>query len=391
MDARPIDDDAAWEELRGQWELREGTVYLNHGSFGPPPIAVQQARRSWQAELDAQPMDFFVRQLEGHLLNARRRLAEFVGTTAENLILADNATYGMNIVAESIPLSVGDEVVLTDHEYGAVLRVWERACSRTGATLRIVELPKRFESPEQVVATIATALTDKTKLLVVSHITSPTAITLPVKEMCDRARARDVAVCIDGPHAVAQLPLDIDALDCDFYCASCHKWLCAPLGTGFLYVDPRRQADVVPPILSWGKLDTEEGPQSWVDEFGWLGTRDPSGLLTIPTAIEFLEGIGLDAFRARTHHLAQYARARLVDLTGLEPIIPADQGWFTSMAHVPLPDGEARPLQKALWEHHGIEVPIIEFSNRRWIRVSCHLYTTKCDIDKLVAALRQLV
>ncbi len=257
--------------------------------------------------------------------------------------------------------------------------------------MRVVELPRRFESREQVIDTIAAAFTENTKLLVVSHITSPTAITLPVNDITARARKAGVTVCIDGPHAIAQLPLNIDALDCDFYCASCHKWLSAPFGSGFLYVTPRHQASIQPPILSWGKLDTSAGPQAWTDEFGWLGTRDPSALLAIPAAIDFLAEVGLETFRARTHHLAQYARERLLELTGLDAIVPAGDGWFTSMAHVRLPDGEPRPLQAALWEQHGIEVPIIPFSKRRWIRVSCHLYTTKSEIDALVAALMKLL
>lgn len=386
----PYDDEHAWESFRDRWTLREDTIYLNHGSFGPPPRLVQAERRRLQAELDAQPMDFFYRRMEGEMQAARAKLADFVAAAVENLVLVDNATYGMNVVADSFPLQPGDEVLLTDHEYGAVNRIWQRACERAGARLEFVTLPLPIESSQQLVEAVGNALSPRAKLLVVSHITSPTAITLPVDEISRLARRRGVAVCIDGPHAVAQLPLRIDALDCDFYTASCHKWLCAPFGSGFLYVHPRRQPDVEPVVLSWGRLRPDR-PERWSDEFYWLGTRDPSALLATGAAIDFLQDVGLELFRQRTHFLAQYARQRLLELTGLEPLVPDSPIWYGSMAHAPLPPGEAKPLQDALWRQHGIEVPIVEFAGRRWIRVSCHLYTQQADIDALVDALRELL
>jgi isopenicillin-N epimerase len=403
----PIDDDSAWAPIAARWQIRPDTIYLNHGSFGPPPNDVRRGRRRWIDRLDEQPIDFFIRQFERELLAARDRLAEFVGTAGGNLIFVENATAGMNVVAASFPLEPGDEVLATDHEYGAVLRIWDRACGDAGATLKIVELPLPFTSADETVAAIFAAATEQTRLLIVSHITSPTAVTLPVEQICAEARRRGIATAIDGPHAVAQLPLAIDRLDCNFYAASCHKWLSAPFGSGFLYVAPRRQPHVRPPELSWGRIQPTP-IESWSDEFVWTGTRDPSAFLTIPTAIEFLEQIGLDAFRARTHWLAQYARRRLVELTGLEPIVPDDPAWYGAMAHVPLPprrtsaaaDAATRAkighpvsnlLQHALWREWGIEVPIVEFRDRRYIRVSCHLYNDTKQIDRLVDGLSPLL
>ena len=402
----PIDDDSAWAPIAARWQIRSDTIYLNHGSFGPPPNDVRRARRQWIDRLDEQPIDFFVRQFERELLGTRDRLAAFVGTAGGNLIFVENATAGMNVVAASFPLKSGDEVLATDHEYGAVLRIWDRACRDAGATLKIVELPLPFTSADETVAAIFAAATERTRLLIVSHITSPTAVTLPVGQICANARRREIATAIDGPHAVAQLPSAVDRLDCDFYAASCHKWLSAPFGSGFLYVAPRHQPLVRPPELSWGRIQPTP-IESWSDEFVWTGTRDPSAFLTIPTAIEFLEQIGLDAFRARTHWLAQYARRRLVELTGLEPIVPDDPAWYGAMAHVPLPprrtsaaDAVARAeighpvsnlLQHALWREWGIEVPIVEFRDRRYIRVSCHLYNDTKQIDRLVDGLSLLL
>lgn len=379
-----------WASFGRFWSLRLDTVYLNHGSFGPPPEPVRQARLKWINGLDSQPMDFFVRQLEPAWRAARDKLAQFIKAPADSLIFVENATAGMNIVADSFQLHPGDEVLLTDHEYGAVVRIWQRACERVGAHVATARLPLPFTTAEETVDSLFNAVTHSTRLIVVSHITSPTAVILPVAEICRRACERGIAVCIDGPHAPAQIPLDIAGLGCDFYAASCHKWLSAPFGSGFLYVAKNHQPRIRPPVLSWGRLPPQP-IESWSDEFFWSGTRDSSPYLTIPDAIEFLQGAGLDFFQTGAHALAQYARHRIVELTQLEPIIPDDPAWYGSMAHVPLPLGDRAKLQEALWQQHHIEVPIVDWNGRRYIRVSCHFYNTPEQIDGLVVALRELL
>jgi isopenicillin-N epimerase len=370
-----------------QWQLRTDTIYLNHGSFGPPPEPVLAARREWQRRLDEQPMDFYVRQLTPAWLDARAKLAEFVGTAADNLVFLENATAGMNVVADSFALAPGDEVLLTDHEYGAVLRIWQRACRRAGATApKVVALPRPFETPEEVVDTIARAVTPQTKMVIVSHITSPTAVILPVAAICRAVRAHGAAVCIDGPHAPAQVPVAIDEIGCDYYCASLHKWLSAPFGSGFLYVAPPRQNGIEPINKSWGVLQPAQ-PAKWFEEFIWPGTRDPSPYLSVPAALDFFHAVGARNFRARLHDLARYARARLVDVLGTTPLVPDDAAWYGSMAHVPLPAGFPDDLQAQLWRKHGIEAPIMTWGGERYVRVSCHLYTTTTHIDRLVQAL----
>jgi len=390
-------DDAAWSLLKDHWTLAPDTIYLNHGSFGPTPNVVREARQHWQDAMDSQPMDFFVRRLEPAWRDARDRVATFVGAPSGDLIFVENATVGMNIVADSYPLAAGDEVLLTDHEYGAVKRIWQRACEKADANVRIVELPLPFRAAAETTDAIFAAVTDRTRLIVVSHITSPTAVILPVAEICSQARSRGIAVAIDGPHAVAQLPVAIEHLGCDFYAASCHKWLSAPFGSGLLYVAPRHQARVRPPVLSWGRLPPASA-SSWSDEFVWSGTRNPAAYLAVPAAISFLEQINLDSFRARTHALAQYARRQICELTQLEPIVPDNAAWYGSMAHVPLSAtttnetcAVANPLQHTIWQRYGIEVPIVDFRGRRYIRVSCHIYNDRSQIDRLVVALKELL
>jgi isopenicillin-N epimerase len=386
-----IEDDEDWRSWREEWAIRSDTTYLNHGSFGPTPRRVRDYQLFWQSQLTSQPMDFFVRKLEPAWLAARERLATFVGTGAENLVFVENATAAMNVVANSFSLQSGDEVLLTDHEYGAVVRIWQRACQTAGpSSPRVATLPVKFESAEQVVEAIFRAATDRTRLLIVSHITSPTAVILPVREICAEAHRRGIAVCIDGPHAPAQASLVIDELDCDFYTASLHKWVSAPLGTGFLYAAPRWQERIRTPQLSWGRL-LPARPQKWWEEFYWTGTRDPSAYLATSAAFDLLDEVGLPAFRARTHHLARYARERLVELTGLEPPTPDNEAWYGSMVSVPLPPGDARELQKQLWQQYRIEVPVVDRGGDRSIRVSCHLYTATRDVDHLLDALDELL
>lgn len=380
-----------------QWSFPAGTTYLNHGSFGPSPRCVQEAREALQRRLEAQPMDFFLRQLPPLLIAARAHLAAFVGAPAEDLVFVDNATVGMNVVAASVALRPGDEVLLNDHEYGAVLRIWERRCKDAGAKAVVQRLPQPLHTADELADAILAGASDRTRLLVFSHVTSPTAVTFPAADICRRARARGITVCIDGPHAVAMLPLDVASLECDFYTASCHKWLSAPFGSGFLYVHPRQQATVRPAVVSWGRTLEGDSP-GWRDEFHWLGTRDTTAWLAVPAAIDFLEGVGLDEFRRETHELARYARERIGELTAevachgasgdLEPLVADDAAWYGSMAAMPLPPGEAEPLMRALWRRHGIEAPIIDWSGRRLIRVSCHLYNTREDVDRLVEALK---
>jgi isopenicillin-N epimerase len=422
--------------FRDLWALRPGVTYLNHGSFGPSPRAVTAARQKWIEELESEPMDFYVRKLEGHLEQARERLGEIVGTNGDNLIFVDNATFGMNIVAASFPLKAGDEVLATNHEYGAVLRTWRERCRKAGAQLVVQKLPEAFVDPAEVVEQFFRGVTGRTRLIVVSHITSPTALILPIEAICRQAQDRGIRVCIDGPHALAAVPVEIDRLECDFYCASGHKWLSAPFGSGFLYVHPRWKPTLQPVVMSWGN-SLSGRPPSWQDEFVWSGTRDPSPFLAVPSAIDFLASLapaptpkrakppdvspglaksgahssesvwlrsgstgheGVAVFRELSAGLVNDARQKITALTQLEPIGAGPHAWYGTMITLPLPQsveetphGHMHPLQAALWERFQIEVPVVNWNGRRHIRVSCHLYNDAHDIDRLAEGLRDLL
>jgi isopenicillin-N epimerase len=381
---------------RRDWTLEPGVTYLNHGSFGPSQKSVQQARREWTERLEAQPMRFFVREMEQHLWDAIECLGSFLGTEAANLAFADNATFAMNVVASSVELLSGDQVLLTDHEYGAVTRIWRERCRQAGAELVVQNLPKSLDDISEVVSRFIEGVTKQTKLIVISHVTSATAAILPVEEICREARRRKIQVCIDGPHAVAMVPLDLSQIDCDYYCASCHKWLSAPFGTGFLYVAPRRQSQIKPAIISWGGSVSGREP-CWQDEFFWSGTRDPAGFLAIPEAIRALEQHGLEDFRRSTHAMIRDAAERIIEITNLPPLLSLEGDRYGSMITLPIPGepsdgaqhGRRDPLQTALWREHGIELPVFTWKRRRFLRVSCHLYNTTAEIDRCAAALSE--
>jgi len=383
-------------DMKQEWTLDLSVTYLNHGSYGPSPRVVQQAQQQWTELLERNPQAFFGRRLETEIAAVDQRLADFVGCPAADLVCTNNATFGMNVVARSMPLAADDEILVTTHEYGAVKRIWQMLARTQGARMVQAPLPEPFVDTDSVVEQLFEFVTPRTRLIVVSHVTSPTALVLPVREICQRARENGIATCVDGPHAIAMRPLNLKALNCDFYVASCHKWLSGPFGSGFLYVHPRWQHDLQPALISWGGSMSGR-PKSWKDEFVWLGTRAPAASLAIPAAIDFLESYGIEQFRVRTHELAQHARQRLEAEFATEAPFPDKLDWYGSMVAVPLPEsvpvpkswtGQPHPLQQVLYEKHRIEVPIIKWGHRMHIRVSCHLYNDEEDIERLIRALQ---
>ncbi len=381
--------------LKELWSIDPNVTYLNHGSFGPSPIDVQEARAEWTRQLEAQPMEFFCQRMETELNKAATRLGEFIGTKAGNLLLVDNATVGMNIAATAFDLKPDDEVLLTDHEYGAVQRIWKRKCQAAGAWVVTAELPCPLESAAGIVEAIMNRVTDKTRAIVVSHVTSQTAAILPVKDICKAARAREIPVVIDGPHAVAMLPLNVKDIGCDFYTASCHKWLCGPFGSGFLYAHTRQQPKLRPVHTSWGGSIAGHD-KSWKDDFNWIGTRDPAPLLSIPTAINFMERVGLEQFRQHGYSLVRSALHRAIEEFGASALLPDSPEWYGPMVtiSIPKPDGwepathgKIDVLQLKLRDEHKIEVPVFSWNGHRCLRVSAHLYNSGEDIDRLFEAI----
>lgn len=370
------------------WSLSPKFAHLNHGSFGAVPRVVAAQRVRLLDACAAQPMEFFARHFESDWFDARFQLATWLGTHEDNLAFCENSTAAMNEIAGWFPLDEDCEVLINDHEYGAVHRTWQRRCARSGAKLSVVELPVPFTDEQQIVDAILGACQERTKLVIMSHITSATAIRMPVETLCAELKARDIATCIDGPHAILQEPLKLSRLGCDFYTASCHKWLCAPNGSGFVYVDPKWHSLVEPLRVSWGRLHPN-APEHWSHELLWSGTRDPTAYLSIPTAINFFQQFEYQRLDERNHALARYARERLAAVPGLATVTPDGREWYGWMVALMLPEEDHNSLQQRLLQNHGIDIPIFQWKDRYLVRISCHLYNTTHDVDLLCRALKQ--
>ncbi len=353
-------------------------VFLNHGSFGACPRPVFEEYQRWQRELERQPVEFLARRYEGLIEEAKARLAAYVGARPDDLVFCPNATSAMNVVARSLPLGPGDEVVVTSQEYGAVDLLWRQVCERTGAGF---VRPPLVPGPA-LVDELWSAVTPRTRAVSVSHITSATALVLPVGEICRRARSDGILCVVDGAHGPGQVDLSLDALGADFYAANCHKWLCAPKGSGFLWTRPEHHATITPQVIGWG-----EAEGSFAARHRWQGTRDPAAYLAVPAAIDFLAGHDWDDVRRRCHDLACMARLRLGELTGLAPLSP-DETWLRQMVASELPGSDPEALKRRLYDVHRVEVPVLRVEGRPVIRASFQGYNDEADIDALVEALR---
>ena len=376
-------------QLADQFLLRPDVTFLNHGSFGACPRPVFERYQAWQRELEAQPVDFLVRRLPGLLTEARTALASTVGAAPEDLVFVANATFGVNIVARSLDLQPGDEVLTTNHEYGAAERAWRFNCRQRGARLVHQPLPLPVQEPEELVEALWQGVTPRTRVIFLSHITSPTALILPVQAICQRAREAGILTLVDGAHAPGQVALDLEALGPDFYTGNCHKWLCSPKGAAFLYARPEHQALLDPLVVSWGWESPQPGPSPFLDYFEWIGTVDPAPLLSVPEAIRFLEEWQWPAVREACHRLGGATRARIQELTGLAPLCPESSDWWVQMfaAPLPVPLGSAPALRERLWEEFRIEVPVLEWEGRTLIRVSVQAYNSPAQMDRLLEAL----
>jgi isopenicillin-N epimerase len=397
---RPPIPDHLWAAARAQMMLDPVVANLNTGSFGPLSRPVFDRVTALRQHLAAEPMDFLVRQVPPLLQEARSRLARFVGTDPCRLVFTANVTAAINLVAASLRLEAPGEILMTDHEYGAMQWAWERAAARQGLAVRTFPLPPLPDDPAEIVETACAAMTPRTRLLFFSHVLSPTGMILPARELCAEARRRGVFSVVDGAHAAAFLPLELENIAADFYGGNCHKWLLAPTGSGFLSLGQGNEVRLEPLLVSWGwkpdraRLDEpdEFGSTPRLRQFEFEGTRDPCSWLTVPAAIDFQDQIGCQAIRDRIATLTHFVRQRLTGLKGLAPATPEGPGLHGAMTAFRLPPGtDAQRLRRGLWEGHRVEAPVIERPDGLLIRVSTHFYNTREEIERLAAALPGLL
>ncbi len=386
------------ENLARQFLLREDVVFLNHGSFGACPRPVFEAYQNWQLELERQPVEFLGRAITEHVRSARTALAAELGTVAENIVGLTNATMGLNIVAQSLELQPGDQILTTDHEYSALEKTWAYVARRTGAEIVVVSVPMPLMTEAQFTDTIIAGMNDRTRVLFLSHITSPTALLFPIERAIAEARRRGIWSVIDGAHTPGHIPLQLDGLGADFYSGNCHKWMMAPKGSAFLHARPEVQGLLNPLVIShgWTAQSKEPGAKGafgnspFVDEIEVQGTRDPAPWLTVSAALNYRRDNDWPAIQAHCQALAQDTARRLGELTGLPPL-SAPQFCAPQMVAIPLPECDTDQLKLDLIDKFNIEIPVFKWQDRCIARLSVQGYNSKEQMDLLLTALQSLL
>ncbi len=379
--------------LKEYFLLNPDVVFLNHGSFGATPKPVFDAYQNWQLRLEHQPVLFLGRELDDLLKDSRCALGEYLNADADDLVYFPNATHGVNIIARSLGLKPGDEILTTDHEYGACDYTWDFVCGKTGAKYIHQSIPLPVRSEDEIVEQIWSGVTSRTKAIYLSHITSPTALRLPVEKICQRARRAGILSIVDAAHSPGQIPVDLQALGADVVFGNCHKWMLNAKGSAFLYVRHEIQHLIEPLIVSWGYGATPETTTGsrFIDLFQWTGTKDPAAALTVPTAIQFMKEHNWDEVRRECHALLCQAIERICDLTRMPPLYPLDSDFYSQMGIAPLPSSNIALLKSRLYDEYKIEVPLTQWQGRQFVRISVQGYNTQEDVDALVNALQALL
>jgi isopenicillin-N epimerase len=382
--------------MRDLFELDPAVTFLNHGSYGACPRPVTAALHEWQRQMERNPVEFLGRRSAALLRAARERLAEFVGAQTDHLLFVPNATTGVNVVARSLDLQPGDEVLGTDLEYGACDATWQRVCAQHAAVYRQAPIALPFER-DQVVAQLMAQVTARTRLVFVSHLASTTALILPVADIVQAAHARGLPVLVDGAHAPGQLELQLDTLGADYYTGNCHKWLCGPKGTAFLHARPEHHATLDATVTSWGYVagdgghtgfDSYTGRTVFERRLQWQGTRDICGCLAVPAAIDFHRRHLNTAVRHGCHEQAVDLMHQLCSRLRQAPIAGDDD--FGQMVPIPVPPCDAAALRARLFDEHHIEVPVTQHAGRCFVRVSVQGYNSAADLARLSQALEQV-
>jgi len=380
------------DPIKEHFFLAPEVTFLNHGSFGATPRPVLDNYQDWQRRLEYQPVLYLIRELQEHFRTARTALASYLKTDPDNLVFVPNATFGVNVIARSLDFQPGDELLTSNHEYGACDSIWDFLSQKKGLKVIHREIPLPLPSKEDMIEIIWEGVTDRTRLIFLSQITSPTAIRLPVKEICQRAREAGILILVDGAHAPGQLDLDLNLLGADFYTGNCHKWLMAPKGSGFIHIRPEHQDFVEPLIVSWGwgencPFENDSRLQAILE---WWGTKDPAAYFSTPSAIAFQQEYHWDKVRVECHKLLAGTLKRIEVLTGLPSIYGQNYNDFIQIGAMEWPrEWNPENLQSWLYDTHKIEIPVIHWEDRWLIRPSVQGYNSQEDLDLLVKALEE--
>lgn len=380
--------------FRSLWSIAPTITFLNHGSFGACPIAVQQEQQAWRDQLERDPMRFFVSDYEALIDRSREAIAAFVDANPADLVFVPNATAGVNAVLRSIDLRPGDELLTTSHEYNASRNALDFVAERAGAIVVVADIPFPIESSDQVVESVLAKVTDKTRLLLIDHVTSQTGLVLPIEPIISKLAAQGIETLVDGAHAPGMLPLNLKNLGATYYTGNIHKWMSAPKSAAFLVVDRARQAQIRPLAISHGANSLRQDRSRFQLEFDWTGTADPSAVLSIPKAIDYLGSLlpgGWPELMQHNRKLAIAARNLLCDALQISPPCPKEM--LGAMAVITLPNGNCESLYRKLVDRFSIQVQLQAWphSPQRILRISAQLYNQIGDYDYLANALQELL
>jgi isopenicillin-N epimerase len=387
---------------RSLWWLDPAVTFLNHGSFGACPKAVLEYQNSLRRELEREPVSFMVRELEPLLDKARAALARFVGARPRSMAFVANATSGVNAVLRSLRFRDGDEILVTDHEYNACRNVVDYVAEQSGARVVVARIPFPVANEDQIIEPILNAITPRTRIALVDHVTSQTALVLPLERIVSEVEGRGVPVLVDGAHAPGMVPLSLEKLGASYYTGNCHKWICAPKGAALLYIREDRQEGIRPTVISHGANSPRTDRSRFLIEFGWTGTWDPTAMLSVPFALEFMGSLlpgGWPEVMRRNRELALAARRLLGEALEIE--LPCPGEMIGSIASLPIADAASvkapkSPLyldeiQERLFRKCRIEVPVIPWPAppKRLLRISAQLYNSLPEYERLAMALKK--
>ena len=377
--------------LKSQFLLNPEITYLNFGSFGACPKPIFTDYQNWQLLLESEPCQFIAVDGVNYLKSAREALGAYINCDPDDVVFVTNPTYAINIIARSLKLEQGDEILATNIEYGALDRTWNYYCKKSNAKYvrQPIELP--VTSKEAIIEQFWKGYNSKTKAIFISQITSSTALRLPVKEICEMAKERGLLTIVDGAHVPGHIPLDLGELEADIYTGACHKWMMTPKGCSFLYIKRAIQDQFDPLAISWGYESAAPSHSRFLDYHQMQGTRDFSAFLTVPKAIEFMKENNWEAVASACRKLARENYKRFCDLVGSVPVCPLDGDFLGQICSVPIKTDQPEKLQRHLFEHYKIEVPVMRQEERIFLRYSVQVFNSQEDLDKLYAALEQII
>jgi isopenicillin-N epimerase len=378
-------------ELRAQFLLRPDITYLNFGSFGACPRPIFERYQQFQLELEQEPVQFIVDTGLEYLAESRKALGDYLKADPDDLVYLVNPSHAVNLIAKSLSLSPGDEVLTTNLEYGACDRAWQYYCEKSGASYvrQPIELPLR--SKDEFVSQFLQGVSSKTKLIFLSHITSATALRFPVELIIKEAKARGILTFIDGAHAPGQIELNLSELGADIYTGACHKWMMTPKGSSFLYVRKELQAQFDPLVISWGYRSDHPSHSPFLDYHQTQGTRDFSAFLCTPAAIKFMEKYNWPQVAAECRDLVYANIPRFCALLETEPLAPVEDDFILQLVSFKLRTTEAEKVKATLFNDYRIEVPVMRQGQDVYLRYSINAFNTQADLDRLYEALRVIV